>query len=142
MYIDPTIADFKSYFVRDFPYGSTLDVVIDQDITNALADAKFNINQGLFGSQSNYTLCFLLLSAHYLVTNLRNSSQGIAGQYAFLQASKGVGSVSESSNIPQRILDNPELSMLCKTNYGAKFVQFLLPQLTGQVFTVRGHTKA
>lgn len=139
---NPTTDEFKAYFFRDFPYGSDINTsVTDQDIMNALSDADVNINQGLFMGQAAYTTAFLLLSAHYMVLSLRASSQGIAGQYNFLQGSKGVGSVSESFNIPQRILDNPEFSMLCKTNYGAKYLGFILPLLSGQIFTVCGGTQ-
>lgn len=140
-YTAPSATDFKSYFTRDFPYGSTDATVKDADITKAIAEAGFNINQGLFSSQSEYTIGYLYLTAHYLVIDLRASSQGIAGQYSWLQASKSVGSVSESFSIPQRILDNPYLAMLSKTNYGAKYISLLLPRLIGQVFTVYGGTQ-
>ncbi len=99
-----------------------------------------NINQNLFPNQGSYTLGYLLLSAHFLVTNLRASSQGMNGQFNFLQQSKGVGSVSESFGIPERILANPYFSMLTKTNYGAMFLQLILPQLSGQMFSVMGTT--
>lgn len=134
-YTNPTISDFQAYFFRDFPYGTTMDDVQDQDITNAFADALFTFNPALFTSQANYTLGVLLLSAHYLVTNLRNSSQGIAGQFSWLQTSKGVGSVSEGIAIPERILAYPQYTMLTKTNYGAKYLQLILPLMVGQMFT-------
>lgn len=138
---NPTVTDFKTYFFRDFPYGSTLDTVTDQDISNALQDADINFNSNLWASQATYTTGFLLLSAHFLVTNLRASSQGIAGQFAWIEASKSAGSVSEGLSIPQRILDNPEFAMLSKTNYGAKFLFLILPQLTGQMFVSHGGTQ-
>lgn len=139
-YIQPGIADFKSYFFRDFPYGTTLDTVTNADITNAMQLAAVNFNQGLFADQQTYQVAFLLLSAHFLVMNLRASSQGVSGQYEWLQNSKSAGSVSEGLSIPQRILDNPEFAMLSKTNYGAQFLLMVLPQLTGQIFTVCGRT--
>lgn len=140
-YTNPSATDFKNYFVRDFPYGVDTTEVMDSDITSALADANFNFNPALFANQSAYTLGFLLLAAHYLVLNLRASSQGISGQYSWLQTSKGVGSVNEGITIPQRILDNPEFAMLSKTNYGAKFLSFILPQLCGNIFSVQGGTR-
>lgn len=85
-------------------------------------------------------MAYNLLSAHYLVMNLRSSSQGINGQYNFLQVSKGVGSVNESFSIPERITNNPYFSMLTKTNYGQAYLQLLLPQLTGQIYVVAGTT--
>lgn len=127
-------------FYRDFAYGSTSDVVTDQDLMIAFAQADANINQELFGNQVIFTEGFLLLAAHYLVTNLRASSQGISGQYSWLQQSRGVGSVSESIAIPQRILDNPLFAMFSKTNYGALYLSMILPVLTGQVFVVGGDT--
>lgn len=98
------------------------------------------MNPGLFSTQANYTLGYLMLSAHFLVLNIRSSSQGISGQYSWLQTNKNVGSVSEGLQIPQRILDNPEFAMLSKTNYGARFLMMVLPQLTGQIFNVYGRT--
>lgn len=139
-YTNPGVTDFKDYFARDFPYGVTTAYVMDADIQKAETDAASFINEDLFGSQGIYTLGFLNLAAHFLCTNLQASSQGISGQFSFLQASKSVGSVSESFSIPQRILDNPELSMLTKTIYGAKFLFMILPQLSGQMFVTYGRT--
>jgi hypothetical protein len=128
---NPSVADFQAQFFRDFPYGTDINTTVtDQDIVNAFVCTNVNINQALFQNQGTYTLGYLLLSAHYLVTNLRASSQGINGQYNFLQQGKGAGPVNESFAIPQRILDNPYFSMLTKTNYGAQYLQLLLPQLS------------
>lgn len=141
-YTKPDAAAFKDYFDRDFPYGADINTSVrDKDITRAFADTDTFFNEDLAADQPSYTLYYLLLSAHFLVVNLRNSSQGIAGAYSFLSSSKGAGAVSEGIAIPQRVQDNPELSMLAKTNYGAKFLQLVLPQLVGQVFTVCGATK-
>lgn len=139
-YVNPDEDDFKEYFVRDFPYGSADTQVMDSDITRALGVAAFNFNSALYSSQTEYTLGFLLLTAHYLVTNLRNSSQGIAGNYSFLEASKSVGPIAQSFSIPQRVLDDPQLAMLAKTTYGAEFLQLILPRLIGQIFSVCGGT--
>lgn len=141
-YSNPSEADFESFFTRDFPFGDDPNNnVLPSDVTRAFCFTNSDINPALFSSQSNYTLGYLLLSAHYLVTNLRRSSQGINGQYNFLQASKGAGSVNEAFSIPQRILDNPYWSMLTKTNYGAQYYFLVAPQLT-QIYTVAGTTRA
>ena len=141
-YSNPTIDDFKNYFTRDFPYGIDPNTsVLDADIGKAYGQVNFAINPALFTNQENYTLGYLWLAAHWLVTDLRASSQGIAGQYNWLENSKSVGSVSEGFAIPQRILDNPYFAGLTKTNYGAKYLQLLLPALAGQVFIAPGRTK-
>lgn len=141
MYTNPSISDFQNYFIRDFPYGIDPNTcVLNSDISKAFGQTGFNINPGLFCNQANYTIGYLFLSAHYLVVDLRMSSQGMNGQYSFLEQSKSVGSVNQSFAIPQRILDNPYISMLMKTNYGAKYIELILPQLCGQVFNSYGTT--
>lgn len=142
---NPSVTDFKNYFTRDFTYGasaSTPGVVTNADINVALDDAGAFINVDLFGTQASYTKGFLFLSAHFLVMNLRAASQGTAGNYNWLQVGKSVGSVSENFQVPERIMANPELAMLSKTYYGSKFLFFILPQLSGQMFTVCGDTLA
>lgn len=140
-YTNPSVADFKAQFTRDFPYGTDPNTsVLDSDISSSFLYVNVNINPGLFPDQGTYTLAYNLLAAHYLVTSLRNSSQGINGQYNFLQASKGAGPVNEAFSLPQRILDNPYWSMLTKTNYGAQYLNILLPQLTGQMYNAYGTT--
>lgn len=141
-YQNPSVQDFKDYFFRDFPYGTDINEnVLDQDIAKAFGQTNININQGLFADQGSYTIAYLLLAAHYLVIDLRMSSQGINGQYSFLEQSKTVGSVSQAFAIPQRVLDDPYWAMLAKTNYGAKFLQLVLPQMAGQVFIAPGSTR-
>lgn len=145
MFTNPQITDFKAQFFRDFPFGGSTgdpaNFVLDQDIANGFAYASLNINPALWPTQSAYNLGYLLLSAHRMVLNIRASSQGLNGQYNWAQTQKGVGQVSESFQIPQRIIDNPELMMLTKTNYGAQYLEMLLPLLAGQMFTVCGRTK-
>lgn len=139
-YSNPDVADFKTQFSRDFSYGASADKVTNNDITSAESDAAVFINPNLFANQDNYSTGFLILSAHFLVMNLRASSQGLTGQFGWLQSSKSVGSVSESFSIPDRIMANPEYAMLTKTYYGAKFLMIVLPQLSGQIFVVGGCT--
>ncbi len=141
-YTNPDVTNFKDYFNRDFPYGVTVNEVMDADIVKAETQASIFINQCLFGDQGTYDIGFLLLSAHYLVMNLRASSQGVAGKYPWLQTGKSVGSVSESFAIPERIEGNAEYTFLCQTNYGAQFLFMVLPQLSGAVFAVFGGTNA
>jgi hypothetical protein len=140
MYVNPTLQEFISYFNRDFPYGQTPEFVQNQDIQNAINDASVFINPSLFPGQAPYNVGFLNLAAHFLVMSLRASSQGIAGQFSWLNSSKGAGGVSEGISIPQWILDNPMFSVLTKTNYGLKYLFLVLPNLTGQCFTVYGPT--
>ncbi len=141
-YQNPSVADFKAYFTRDFPYGTDTETsVLDADIAKAFGQTNVNINPGLFADQGSYTIAYLLLAAHWLVWDLRASSQGINGQFSFLEQSKSVGSVSQSFAIPERIQADPYMAMLMKTNYGAKYIQLLLPQLAGQMYITHGSTR-
>lgn len=141
-YTNPSIDDFKALFDRDFPYGEDINEdVRDADIQRAFDDVDLNLPVALFGSQASYTRGYLLLAAFFLVTNLQTSSQGIDGSYSWLEQSKSAGSVAASYAIPQRILDNPVLSMYAKNSYGAKYLLYILPKLTGQIFVVAGRTK-
>lgn len=139
-YTPITINDFKARFVRDFPYGTDSSKVMDADITYALVMAGLNFNEGLWESQTLFSQMFLLLSAHFLVTNIRASSSGLNGQFAGLTQSKAVGSVNESYVIPDRVKNSPFLMGLYSTHYGAQYVAQVWPRLTGHVMTVRGGT--
>lgn len=141
-YDNPTVAEFKAQFSRDFPYGTDpATSVTDADIVNAFNYTNVNFNPDFWIDQNAYSLGYNLLSAHFLVLNIRQSSQGISGQYNFGEQSKSAGQVSQSFAIPQRILDNPEFAMLTKTNYGAQYLFLLLPQLSGQIFSIHGSTR-
>lgn len=148
-YTNPTVADFKAQFVRDFPYQPALPTPVDlnkyiqdSDITSALNLTAFTINEGLFDSQEFYTYCFLLLSAHYLVEAIKAGGAGMSGIYEWAVASKAVGSVSISFSIPENILKVPFWSMLTKDNYGARYLELILPLLTGPMFVACGGTQA
>jgi hypothetical protein len=141
-YENPSVASFKEFFTRDFPYGSDPDTsVLDSDITKAFTMTNINLNESLFSDQGTYNVAYLLLSAHYLVTNLQASSQGINGQFNFSEQGKSVGGVSQQFAIPQRLLDNPYFSFLMKTNYGAQYLQLVMPLLTGKMFIAPGSTR-
>lgn len=142
MFTAPTIANFKTQFVRDFPYGTDPNTsVLDADIANAFNLVDMQINQALWATQSQYQIAYGYLAAHYMVLNLRASSQGLNGQYNWAQNSKSVGGVSESFTIPERIVNNPDFMAFTKTNYGAMYLNLLWPQLAGQIYSVHGTTR-
>lgn len=140
-FLAPTIPDFKTQFVRDFPYGTDpVTSVLDVDIASAYNMVNVNVSQSLWPNQQAYTLGYLFAAAHFLCLNLRASSQGINGQYNWIQNSKSVQGVAEGFTIPQRLVDNPFFAMLTKTNYGARFFELVYPRLMGQVFIAHGRT--
>lgn len=142
-YNNPLITDFSTYFYRDFPYNTDPNLgVTTTDIGNAYAMVNININQGNWADQPSYTIGYLYLAAHYVCLNLRAGSQGINGQYNWIQNSKSVQGVAEGFQVPERLAGNPYFTMLAKTNYGARYFELLLPQLMGMITTAYGRTRA
>ncbi len=142
-YVAPTIADFKSRFDRDFGYSQNqtdTSLVRDKDITTAFTQAAANFNVALFANQETYAESVLLLTAHYLCTNLLNSSQGLASRAQWLTNAKAVGNVSEGFSIPERILKSPILSIYSRTLYGMTYLSIIAPLLVGNVQCVAGRT--
>ena len=140
-YIVPTATDFKAHFTRDFPFGTSTNSVMDSDINKALLECSVNFNEALWDTQDEFSVAYLYLTAHYLVMDLRASTQGISGNFAWMTTSKSVGSVSEGQDIPEFIRKDPMLSHYAKTYYGAKYISLAYPRLIGNVFAKFGGTK-
>lgn len=139
-YSAPTVDNFKLQFNRDFPYGTDKTSVMDSDISKAIYQAGLVINEYLFSDETSFQFAYNYLAAHFLVSNLRASSQGINGAYSWIESSKSVGSVSQSFVIPEYILKNPVFAMYAKTEYGAYYLSLILPLAVGQVYAVEGAT--
>lgn len=137
-----TVAEFKTWFSRDFPYSEDGDLtgVTSVDIQKAFAEANMNFNPSLFDTEENLKLGFLYLAAHYLCIDLQNSAQGINGKYEGLMSSKSVGSVSVGYTIPNWVTEHPIYSLLTQTRYGMKFLSLIIPLLIGNVRAVKGAT--
>ena len=149
-YALPTVSEFKAHFYRDFPYAvpasgsggddTDLSKVVDPDIANAIAMANMNMNQQLFPSLAVFQTAFMYAAAHYLVTNIKASNQGLFSQFTWNTNQKTVGGVQESFQIPDSIAKNPWLSHFSQTRYGAQYLSIISPLLTGHVILVCGAT--
>lgn len=140
-YTNPSVADFKAKFFRDFPYGTDMRKnVLDDDIANGFLEANATINPSIWPTQAEYTIAYLLISAHFLTMAVRRGSQGVSSTGEFLESGKGVGPASQSFSIPQKYLDNPRLASFCSTGYGKQYCDMVYPKLTGVVLTVRGRS--
>jgi len=144
----PTVAQFKTYFVRDFPYApendpSNAGYILDADITKAIAEAGAKFNPGLgYGEDSAVTMAFMYLAAHFLVENIKMSSAGLSGQIQQLVSSKSVGGISESYAIPEKFTKSPYTSMFLKNKYGERYLALSFPLIVGGVGLVEGTTTA
>lgn len=141
-YTAPQVSDFKTQFVRNFVYNSDpAQGVTDTDVVNAFNLVDMTINQCLWPNQASFTLAYLYLAAHFLQLNIQMAAQGLNTTYTWATVSRGVGSVNESFQVPERLQNNPEFMQYAKTSYGAMYLQLLWPNLSGEVFTVCGRTK-
>ena len=140
-YTYPAVADFKLYFVNDFPYGDDDGQVPDTEISRAMDEAKFNLNSAFASTQEQFNILFFYMTAHYLVMDIRAASQGSSGVYSWVESSKSVGSVTQGFSVPQRIMDSPSLAMLTNTMYGGKYLQLILPRIVGQILPICGSTR-
>lgn len=145
-----TVADFKAFFRRDFPYAPTLAAnavcsnldayVFDFDITKAFSEADLLLNQALFSSDANITLGYLYLTAHYLANDMRTAQAGIESTASFPVSSRSVGSVAEAYQIPDSYKDNPSLAFYTTTGYGMKYLSMVLPATVGNIGAICGGT--
>jgi len=122
----------------DWKEISNVGLVSDLDITNAYAEACITFNDALFDDDDDIVLGYLYLAAHYLVNDLNAGGQN-SSQAGFAN-SRSVGNVSESYSIPQWQLDDPILSFYAGSSYGRKYLNLILPRLTGNIATVEGCT--
>ena len=125
----PTTSDFKTYFTRDFNFGSDMTTVMDVDISKAIAEGQINFNSGLFGE--NAESIFYYLAAYVLVVNLQNSAKGISSQAKFPISSNSVGSVSVTFQVPERYSKDAFIQQYTKNGYGMKYLELVLPYLVG-----------
>lgn len=137
-----TVAEFKAWFSRDFPYSEDGDLtgITDADILKAFAEASMNYNSSFFETEDQKKLGFLYLAAHYLVIDIQNSTQGLNGKYEGIMSNKSVGSVSVGYQIPDWVTSSPIYSLLSQSKYGMKYLSLIIPQLVGNVVSVRGAT--
>lgn len=138
----PSVIEFKAQFARDFPYGNNSTAVMNSDITNGIRCASFLINEALFDTEDNYKFAYNYLAAHFLVTSLKQSSQGLSSSYSWNENSKSVGSVSQSFTIPDSILQNPLFAGIAKTYYGAFYLSIVIPKTYGGMAPIGGATLA
>lgn len=147
--MEELVCNFKKLFSRDFPYcavdysysayNGSPDCITDHDIERAILESESEFAGGCL-SKEKKDLAFLYLVAHNLIINLRNSNQGVASSYGFIEASKSVGSVSVSYQVPESVSKDPYLSSLFSTGYGSKYYNMIRTCLRPLPFVVCGRT--
>jgi hypothetical protein len=133
------IADFKTYFIRDFVYTDEPSGVMDSDLERAFAEASANFNADLFEAPTAQ-IAYFYLAAHYLCSALQMALQGKNSVSNFPAASRSVGAVLESYSIPAWVGNNPILSSMSTTRYGQQYLNMIYPRTVGRIGVFAGAT--
>ena len=112
-----------------------LKKIVEADIVGGITDAQYNCSQSLFDTQPNYARAFLYLAAHCMIEKIQMAGQGLASQANWNTISKGVGDVTSSFQIPDKIMRDPMLSCFSTTAYGKMYLQIISPLLVGNIST-------
>jgi hypothetical protein len=142
-----TVAEFQSFFDRDFSFGATIADVRDKDITRAITDALVVYNPGIWPDTDMGKTAFYYLTAHQVVMNINaaggpgNPGQGINSGSSFAISSKSAGGLSAGYSIPASLLENPVVQGFIKTRYGQKYLDMALPYLIGVTGTAWHDTR-
>lgn len=116
--------------------------VLDADIENAFVEARQVFNMSLArGGDEFVLLMFLYLTAHFLVHDLRAAQGGVSAGIVGNVSSRSVGNVSESYAIPDAWRKSPILQFYTTSQYGLKYLNMVLPRLSGNVQSVHGTTR-
>lgn len=135
-----TIEDFKTFFVKDFVYGTEDGQVSDVDITRAMMEANMNFNEDMFDTDEDKKLILLYLTAYYLVVDMNNINTQGASNNGGLVTYRQVRNVAESFKVPKWIEENPMFSQFAQNGYGLKYITMMYPYLIGRVGIVGGAT--
>jgi hypothetical protein len=123
------------------PYADNVaNYVSDWQILGAFAEAEILYNSALLPTENAKKIGFLYLAAHYLSIDLRNIGNGSEAATGFPQKWRRAGEVAEDLLVPERLANNPILSIYLQTGYGQKYLGLILPSLVGNGSAVRGWT--
>ena len=140
------VADFKTYFDRDFTFGTGKDTIRDADITKAIAEAYLLFNPGLFADVPSQAIAFEYLTAHLLVKSLMSTGgiiqqgQGVNSTGSFPISSKGAGPLNVSYGLPEDVVNNPALAQYLTTGYGVHYLNIVMPNLIGNFGSAQSDT--
>lgn len=126
-YWDPISLDTSSY-------------ILDADLDKSYNQGRGAVNPEIFENTSVLSDAFYYAWAHYLVMDIRAAEGGIDSRFEGLISSKGVGGVSVGYSIPERFAKDPQFAYFAQTQYGQKYLSYVIPRITGVVKAVDGRT--
>ncbi len=141
-----SIAEFKTRFPREFPYGTGLDSVRDADIQNAFDSATLLYNPSLFTTAEG-KVAFAYASAHFVAVSIQSagglspvvSGDGVNNRSNGVVLGKSVGQVSVNyADVPSWLKKFPTLMGFWETEYGKRYVMMVCPRLVGNVALIPG----
>ena len=120
--------------------ASLYDYVLDSDITKAFGECQLSFNQRLLSGDTNVEIGYMYLTAHYLVYDIRTSKFGVNSIGDWGAEKRKVGNVLEEYYIPKNWVSSPILNFYTKTGYGLKYLNLVMPKITGNVQVLAGTT--
>lgn len=135
-----TIDEFKTFFAKDFDYGTEITQVSDVDISKAMVEAGMNFNEKLFDCVEEKKIIFSYLTAYYLVVDINNANTQGASNNGGLLTYRQVRNVAESFKVPKWVEESPMFSQFSQNGYGLKYLTMIYPYLIGNVGIVGGAT--
>lgn len=128
---DSTAWDLTNESVKSF--------VMDIDIEEAMKEAETMCPQDAVLSKEDYAMIFLLLTAHFVVTDWQAMNQGInaAGAGGIL-VSRTVGKMSASYAVSTLLQMNPTWQIYLTTYWGIKAMSILARYNVGNLVGVQG----
>lgn len=140
-----TVADFKAYWTRGFPYGTDASTTVtDGDIQRALNDATINFNPDLWEAGLDLNTGFLYLAAHFLASAVQmagglDMNIGVQNAGGMPISAQTVGSVSLTFELPERWKNDPSIAPFLTTKFGITYVQMAMPRTSGNMQVVAGY---
>jgi len=135
-----TIDDFKSYFARDFIFGTEIPDITNTDIIKGITESDLSFNYDLYPSldvNDVMKTALLYLTAHFVLINTDTADTG--GQSQYNVSSKSAGGISISHDIPDWCKQG-ECAIYSTTSYGLRFLMLSKPYMFA-AFNAKGKTQ-
>ena len=120
--------------------GTTADYVMDSDIQKAFDQARGFVNPDIFENGKIEADAYYYCTAHYLVLDIRMAESGLDSRGEGVVSSKSVGGVSVSYDMPAAFTADPQWAYFATTEYGRKFLAYIIPRLVGMPGIAYGWT--
>lgn len=112
------------------PEADLSGVILDSEIEEAMAEAKFKFNETLFANDREKATAFALLTAFFVVYDRQMAAAGTGSTYSGLPASKRIGEMSISYMAdPALTKGSQSYAFFARNQYGLKYYNLVQTRL-------------